>query len=66
MSKPFLKYIGGGSYVPGLPARDLTEKEAKQYDLVVLLSTGLYEEITKPVKPVKEAEWQKESESLEV
>ena len=62
-SKPFLKYIGGGSYVPGLPAHDLTEKEAKQYNLAALLATGLYEEINEPVKPVKEAGWQKELES---
>jgi len=59
-NKVFLKYIGDGAYLPGFPARDLSESEAKHYDLVVLLATGLYEEIKKPVKPVKEAEWQKE------
>ena len=64
--KPYLKYIGDGSYVPGIPARDLSEGEVDQYTLEDLLATGLYEEVkTAPVKkPASEATWQ-ESENLD-
>lgn len=38
-----LVYIGGGSFVPGIPARDLTPDEVKEYGgEKFLLSTGLY------------------------
>ena len=55
-SKLKLKYIGGGSYVPGIPARDLSESEVKEYGLDGLLATRLYEEIqSAPVKqPAKQ------------
>lgn len=28
---PPLKYTGNGAWLPGVPARDLTDEEAKQY-----------------------------------
>ena len=65
----FLKYIGNGNWIPGVPARDLMKQEAEKYsqDLEVngkrgidgLLASGLYERAhdEKPVKSqqVKEA-----------
>jgi hypothetical protein len=37
-----LKYIGGG-FIPGVPARDLTEEEAKLYGgRLALMRSGLY------------------------
>ena len=54
-----LIYKGKGFYT-GVPARDLSEKEVKQYGLEFLLSLGLYEETYKPklekVEPEKEQE----------
>ena len=45
-----LKYIGNG-FLPGIPARDLTDTEVKKYGGVkFLLTTGLY------AKPVKKKE----------
>jgi hypothetical protein len=45
-----LKYIGDG-FIPGIPARDLTDEEVKKYGGgKFLLSTGLFE---KPKKKVK-------------
>lgn len=44
-----LIYIGNGAFVPGVPARDLTADEVKQYGgEKFLLVTGLY------AKPEKE------------
>lgn len=52
-----LKYIGNGAFSPGVPARDLTDDEVKEYGgVVVLVKTGLYERVkTKEVKPIKKA-----------
>lgn len=36
-----LKYIGNGS-LAGIPARDLTDDEVKQFGEAFLLATGLY------------------------
>ena len=51
-----LKYIGNGDFLPGIPARDLTDAEAKLYGgEMVLTKTGLYERVeAKPVKGEKE------------
>ncbi len=39
-----LKYIGDGTFAPGIPARDLTDEEVKEYGGVALLTkTGLYQ-----------------------
>ncbi len=40
-----LKYVGRGNYLPGVPARDLTDEEAEACGgRVWLLETGLYVE----------------------
>ena len=50
-----LKYKGKGAYVVGLPARDLSAAEVKQYGQERLLASGLYEEVkTKTRKPKAE------------
>lgn len=46
-----LKYTGNG-FMPGVPARDLTEDEVKQYGRARLLRTGLYSEVSRRTKPV--------------
>ena len=49
-----MKYIGDGkSVVPGLPLRDLTDKEVKKHGKDFILSTGLYEEKKAATKTVK-------------
>lgn len=54
-----LRYIGDGTSLPGIPARDLTAEETAQFGRKILLATGLYAEFeTKKVytpKPVKSA-----------
>jgi hypothetical protein len=48
-----LKYIGNG-FIPGIPARDLSDDEVKKHGGVkLLLSTGLY---AKPKKEKKKIE----------
>jgi hypothetical protein len=39
----FLKYIGAGSYLPDVPARDLTKEEAEYNGVGRLLDSKLYE-----------------------
>lgn len=43
MTNTILSYVGNGSFLPNVPARDLTKEEADRYggDLY-LTSTGLY------------------------
>lgn len=49
-----LKYVGDG-FIPGIPARDLTDEEVKQYGgEKKLLATGLYEKAEK--QPDKEGD----------
>jgi hypothetical protein len=45
-----LKYIGNGSFIPGVPARNLSDEEASWFGVSKLLETGLYveEKISKP------------------
>lgn len=43
-----LKYVGGGRFIAGVPARDLTAAEAEQYPEAA--ASGLYE----PVKAAKQ------------
>jgi len=42
-------YTGGGygGSLPNIPARDLTDEEAKQFGKAFLLATGLYVEATR-------------------
>lgn len=46
----FLKYVGGG-FLAGVPARDLTYDEARQYGVSKLTGSGLYERASSPQKP---------------
>lgn len=39
-----MKYIGNGDFIPGIPARDLSDEEVKEYSRKTLLDSGLYEE----------------------
>jgi len=44
-----LKFTGKGrGLLPGVPARDLTDDEVKQYGKDRLLKSGLYEEAKQP------------------
>ena len=67
-TKLFLKYIGDGSYIPGIPARDLSESEAKLVNLDDLIASGLYEEIKRSPavkKPAKQEAQCQELKSLD-
>lgn len=60
----YLKFIGKdkGS-IPGIPARDLTHKEAQDIGVAHLLQSGLYELVEKPEtkqEPPAQAETQAE------
>ena len=37
-----LKYIGNGAFIAGIPARDLTADEVKQFGKQTLIDSGLY------------------------
>lgn len=41
-----LKYVGGGAFLIGVPARDLTDEEIEELglDRKILIESGLYEE----------------------
>lgn len=52
--KVFLKYIGNGSYLPDVPARDLTKEEAEYHGIGRLVDSGLYEMVKQASEPVKE------------
>ncbi|MGW8177400.1 MAG: hypothetical protein ACWGQW_01170 [bacterium] len=39
-----LKYVGDGTSLPGVPARDLTPDEVKKFGKTKLIKTGLYKE----------------------
>lgn len=41
LDKVTVKYLGGG-VLPGVPARDMTNDEARGYDITRLLKSGLY------------------------
>lgn len=51
------KYIGG-AWLPGVPARDLTEEEAREHGIDYLLGSGLYDQVGRP----KEADEPEEDE----
>lgn len=46
------KYKGGG-FLPGVPARDLTDEEALAFDEAVLTASGLYEKESDKPKEIK-------------
>lgn len=37
-----LLYVGKGSFIPDVPARDLSQDEAEQFGVERLLASGLY------------------------
>jgi len=47
-----MKYSGNGAFLPGIPARDLTDEEVEQYGLKVLLKSGLY--VEEKIKVIKD------------
>ena len=47
------KYIGSGASLPGVPARDLTEQEALELDVKLLLGSGLYKKETRHEQQVQ-------------
>lgn len=42
---PKFKYIGNGSWIPGIPSRDLSAEEASEAGLGVLRESDLYQEV---------------------
>jgi hypothetical protein len=59
------KYVGEGSFMPGVPARDLTAEEGESYG-VRGLPPGLYEESATPPIPETPAEEETEPEGVRV
>jgi hypothetical protein len=55
-----LKYVGNGSFLVGIPARDLSASEVKRFGLERLVATGLYTEIIRKPKAGKPEEDQSE------
>lgn len=54
-----LRYIGNGNWLPGVPARDLTDAEVALYGgKRLLLATGIYsdEPASAPAEPITHAE----------
>jgi len=49
-----LQYISNGSFVAGVPARDLSDEEVKLFGEKWLLATGLYKK--KRRKKIKQSE----------
>jgi len=56
-----LEYIGDGSFLPGVPSRNLTANEAKHYGHKRLIDSGLYRPIEKKMN--KQAE-ERENKAL--
>jgi len=50
------KYVGDGSFIPGIPSRDLTEAEAYAAGLEVLRNSSLYQEVKKTKSKSKKEE----------
>jgi hypothetical protein len=48
-----LRYTGNGTFLPGVPARDLSADEAELYDYARLIASGIYQPIDSEV-----TEWQ--------
>lgn len=47
-----LIYIGRGDWIPGIPARDLSDEEVERHGRERLLASGLYEEPAgEPIDP---------------
>ena len=37
------RYVGTGQFIPGVPARDLSDEEVERFGEALLLASGLYE-----------------------
>ena len=48
MAKARVKYIGNGSFIPKIPARDLSTDEVRRFGLKRLLESGLYQDLYPP------------------
>ena len=46
------KYVGK-AFITGVPARDLTDEEAKQYGVKLILKSGLYVKESEKPKPAE-------------
>lgn len=54
IQKPIWRYIGTNlDFVPGIPARNLTQEEAEGFGIELIIMTGLYTMETDP-EPVPE------------
>lgn len=54
-----LKYVGNGSFLPDVPARDLSDEEARKFGEEDLLKSGLYKreiQVHREFKRAKEKE----------
>ena len=61
LNKVIVKYVGTG-FLPGVPARDMTNDEAREYNISRLLKSGLYQ-IQRPKRQPRKVEAEpKESE----
>ena len=60
------KYIGNGASLAGVPARDLTEKEALEFDVKRLLGSGLYKKETQHERVPVDDYFDEEDEETEV
>jgi hypothetical protein len=47
------RYIGDGAALAGVPARDLSEEEAQEFGIKLLLSRGLYRKDTQRIHIVE-------------
>jgi hypothetical protein len=45
------KYVGDGTTLPGVPAKDLSDDEARKYGVKLILGSGLYVRESKKPKP---------------
>lgn len=43
-----LKYVGKGRFLKNIPARDIKEEEADQFEIDKLVESELYERVAKP------------------
>ena len=55
METTVLEYVGDGTSFTNVPARNLTAKDVKKYNIntAELIASGLYEEVKKPLKKKK-------------
>ena len=50
-----MKYIGNGVFIVGVPSRDLTDEEVRQFGKKFLLDSGLYAEKKSRIETQREA-----------